>query len=332
MVGPPGPRRRRRHRAGGARRRHRLDRHGAVLRVGRGGADRRRGHRRPARRRHAAHQVRHGAPAGRDVGDRRLAGRRARRPRRQPRAARHRPRRRPAAPRPRPRRPRRGDRRRRSPSSIAVGKVGHIGLSNHPVELLRRGHAVAPIAVAQHQWSILHHPPTTDAVRSWCDGCRRRASSPGRRWRRGSSPTTSTSTPRNPATCAAACRGRRAGSRATGRRARRGGRPRSLAARARPVVGETTAYPIVGARTPDEAHALASRISSRVTWSSSVSETETEDDQIGRVRPRTPRWRGGGQVPARGMQAAAMAPMCSWLVPQQPPSTRRPGWRVRSSR
>lgn len=51
---------------------------------------------------------------------------------------------------------------------VASGKVGHIGLCNHPVALLRRGHAVAPIAVVQHQWSILHHPPVTESARRWC--------------------------------------------------------------------------------------------------------------------------------------------------------------------
>ena len=51
---------------------------------------------------------------------------------------------------------------------VAEGKVAALGLSNHDTGLLRRGHAVAPIAVVQHQWSILHHPPETDAVRQWC--------------------------------------------------------------------------------------------------------------------------------------------------------------------
>jgi aryl-alcohol dehydrogenase-like predicted oxidoreductase len=51
---------------------------------------------------------------------------------------------------------------------IAAGKVREIGLSNHPLDLLVRAQAVAPLAVAQHQWSILHHPPETDAVRRWC--------------------------------------------------------------------------------------------------------------------------------------------------------------------
>jgi methylglyoxal reductase len=52
---------------------------------------------------------------------------------------------------------------------VAEGKVRRIGLSNHDVELLERGAAVAPIDVVQHQWSILHHPPETDAVRRWCE-------------------------------------------------------------------------------------------------------------------------------------------------------------------
>jgi aryl-alcohol dehydrogenase-like predicted oxidoreductase len=51
---------------------------------------------------------------------------------------------------------------------IAAGKVREIGLSNHPLDRLVRAQAVAPLTVAQHQWSILHHPPETDAVRRWC--------------------------------------------------------------------------------------------------------------------------------------------------------------------
>ena len=51
---------------------------------------------------------------------------------------------------------------------VAMGKVRHIGLSNHALELLVRAQAVTPLAVVQHQWSILHHPPETDAVRRWC--------------------------------------------------------------------------------------------------------------------------------------------------------------------
>jgi aryl-alcohol dehydrogenase-like predicted oxidoreductase len=51
---------------------------------------------------------------------------------------------------------------------VAEGKVRHIGLSNHPVALLERGHRVAPIAVVQHQWSVLHNPPETAAAQRWC--------------------------------------------------------------------------------------------------------------------------------------------------------------------
>lgn len=53
---------------------------------------------------------------------------------------------------------------------VAEGKVRHIGLSNHDVDLLQRASAIAPVAVVQHQWSILHHPPETEAVRRWCAG------------------------------------------------------------------------------------------------------------------------------------------------------------------
>jgi aryl-alcohol dehydrogenase-like predicted oxidoreductase len=52
---------------------------------------------------------------------------------------------------------------------VRQGAVGHVGLSNHPVDLLRRAQAVAPVAVVQEQWSILHHPPSTEAVRAWCE-------------------------------------------------------------------------------------------------------------------------------------------------------------------
>ena len=52
---------------------------------------------------------------------------------------------------------------------VAEGKVRHVGLSNHDVDLLVRGAAVAPIAAVQHQWSILHHPPEADAARRWCE-------------------------------------------------------------------------------------------------------------------------------------------------------------------
>src|SRR5262249_9152845 len=44
----------------------------------------------------------------------------------------------------------------------------HVGLSNHDVDLLERARRVTPIAVVQHQWSILHHPPEAEDARRWC--------------------------------------------------------------------------------------------------------------------------------------------------------------------
>jgi aryl-alcohol dehydrogenase-like predicted oxidoreductase len=139
---------------------------------------------------------------------------------------------------------------------VAEGKAGAIGLSNHDVDLLRRGDAVAPIAVVQHQWSILHHPPETEAARQWCadvgaaflawsplasgflvDGFDPETTAPGDlrrrlRW-------------------------------ATGDGARRVEAVRAEAAAAGRTLREhalawaaATSYPIVGARTPDEARAL----------------------------------------------------------------------------
>jgi aryl-alcohol dehydrogenase-like predicted oxidoreductase len=141
---------------------------------------------------------------------------------------------------------------------VAAGKVGAIGLSNHDPELLRRGHAVAPISIVQHQWSILHHPPETEAVRQWCaetgaaflawsplatgflvDGFDVEATTPGDR--------------------------RRSLPWASGEGARRLAAVQAEAAAAGRTVREhalawalATSYPIVGARTPDEARALAS--------------------------------------------------------------------------
>ena len=71
---------------------------------------------------------------------------------------------------------------------VTEGKVRAIGLSNHPADLLVRGAAIAPIAVVQHQWSILHHGADAEGRGP---GAERPApsSSPGRRWRRGSSST-----------------------------------------------------------------------------------------------------------------------------------------------
>ena len=89
---------------------------------------------------------------------------------------------------------------------VAMGKVRHIGLSNHALELLERAQAVTPLAVVQHQWSILHHPPETDAVRRWCATADVAflAWSP---WRRGSWSTASTPRRPLPAISAAACGG-----------------------------------------------------------------------------------------------------------------------------
>jgi aryl-alcohol dehydrogenase-like predicted oxidoreductase len=51
---------------------------------------------------------------------------------------------------------------------VAEGLVRAGGLSNHPVELMARAHAVAPVAVVQHQYSLLHRGPETDGVLDWC--------------------------------------------------------------------------------------------------------------------------------------------------------------------
>jgi len=51
---------------------------------------------------------------------------------------------------------------------ISEGLVRAGGLSNHPVELMARAHAVAPVAVVQHQYSLLHRTPETDGVLDWC--------------------------------------------------------------------------------------------------------------------------------------------------------------------
>jgi aryl-alcohol dehydrogenase-like predicted oxidoreductase len=139
---------------------------------------------------------------------------------------------------------------------VAKGMVGAIGLSNHDVDQLRRGHAVAPIAVVQHQWSILHHPPETDAVRRWCeevgaaflawsplasgflvDGFDPESTAPGDLRRR--------------LPWASGDGARRLDAvRAEAAAAGRSMREHALA------WASATAYPIVGARTPEEARAL----------------------------------------------------------------------------
>lgn len=51
---------------------------------------------------------------------------------------------------------------------VAEGLVRAGGLSNHPVELMERARAVAPVAIVQHQYSLLHRLPETDGVLDWC--------------------------------------------------------------------------------------------------------------------------------------------------------------------
>ena len=51
---------------------------------------------------------------------------------------------------------------------ISEGLVRAGGLSNHPVGLMERARAVAPVAVVQHQYSLLHRAPETDGVLDWC--------------------------------------------------------------------------------------------------------------------------------------------------------------------
>jgi aryl-alcohol dehydrogenase-like predicted oxidoreductase len=156
---------------------------------------------------------------------------------------------------------------------VVAGKVGAIGLSNHDTELLRRGHAVAPISIVQHQWSILHHPPETEAVRQWCadvgvaflawsplatgflvDGFDVEATTPGDR--------------------------RRSLPWASGEGARRLAAVQAEAAAAGRTVREhalawvlETSYPIVGARTPDEARALASSNAATAPMTSTAGES-----------------------------------------------------------
>lgn len=51
---------------------------------------------------------------------------------------------------------------------VGDGLVGAGGLSNHPVRLMARAQTVAPVAVVQHQYSLLWRNPETDGVLDWC--------------------------------------------------------------------------------------------------------------------------------------------------------------------
>jgi aryl-alcohol dehydrogenase-like predicted oxidoreductase len=51
---------------------------------------------------------------------------------------------------------------------IGQGTVRSAGLSNHPAELMDRARAIGPVAVVQHQYSLLHRAPETDGVLAWC--------------------------------------------------------------------------------------------------------------------------------------------------------------------
>jgi aryl-alcohol dehydrogenase-like predicted oxidoreductase len=52
---------------------------------------------------------------------------------------------------------------------VGAGDIGAIGLSNHPVALLDRAAAVAPIAVVQHQWNLLVHDAEAAAAAEWSE-------------------------------------------------------------------------------------------------------------------------------------------------------------------
>ena len=51
---------------------------------------------------------------------------------------------------------------------VDEGLIGGAGLSNHPAALMDRALSVGPIAVVQHQYSLLHRVPETDGTLGWC--------------------------------------------------------------------------------------------------------------------------------------------------------------------
>jgi aryl-alcohol dehydrogenase-like predicted oxidoreductase len=51
---------------------------------------------------------------------------------------------------------------------VEEGVIGGAGLSNHSVALMDRALTVGPIAVVQHQYSLLHRTPEADGTLAWC--------------------------------------------------------------------------------------------------------------------------------------------------------------------
>ena len=52
---------------------------------------------------------------------------------------------------------------------VDEGVIGGAALSNHPVALMERAVAVGPVAVVQHQYSLLHRTPEIDGTLAWCE-------------------------------------------------------------------------------------------------------------------------------------------------------------------
>lgn len=48
------------------------------------------------------------------------------------------------------------------------GLIGGAGLSNHDPDLMSRAATVGPVAVVQHQYSLLHRAPEDDGTLDWC--------------------------------------------------------------------------------------------------------------------------------------------------------------------
>ncbi len=48
------------------------------------------------------------------------------------------------------------------------GLIGGAGLSNHDPDLMTRALSVGPVAVVQHQYSLLHRTPEGDGTVAWC--------------------------------------------------------------------------------------------------------------------------------------------------------------------